>query len=68
MGYSEYDTEGEVITYASMDITYKDIVGAAIACGLHTDNDHIWLSMGWESDQTTDGEDSGDGKWQLSVA
>lgn len=31
------------------DITYKDIAGAAITRGFHTDNDHKWLNCGMQS-------------------
>lgn len=31
------------------DITYKDIVGAAITRGLHTDDDHQWIDCGKQS-------------------
>ena len=44
MGYGE-PTEGR-----SLDITYKDIAGAAITRGFHTDNDHKWLNCGIQSD------------------
>lgn len=36
----------------SIEITYKDIAGVAIARGLHTDADHKWLKCG---DQQNDG-------------
>lgn len=38
MGYSN----GSVLTRQS-DITYKDLIGAAITRGLHTDDDHQWI-------------------------
>ena len=38
MGYSD----GSVLTRQS-EITYKDLVGAAITRGLHTDDDHSWI-------------------------
>lgn len=34
------------------DITYKDIIGVAVARGFHTDNDHKWLYLGIQSDGT----------------
>ena len=37
---------------ASVEITYKDIAGVAIARGFHTDNDHKWLNMGYQTDGT----------------
>ena len=44
MGY------GAPFSERSFNITYKDIAGAAITRGLHTDYDHQWLSMGAQSD------------------
>ena len=44
MGY------GEFIYERSVDIKYKDIAGAAITRGFHTDADHKWLSAGVQSD------------------
>ena len=43
MGYSAMEEETEQITFASADITYKDIAGVAITRGFHTDDDHKWL-------------------------
>ncbi len=43
MGY------GAPFSERSFNITYKDIAGAAITRGLHTDYDHQWLSMGEQS-------------------
>ena len=34
------------------DITYKDIAGVAITRGFHTDDDHMWLNAGVQSDGT----------------
>ena len=34
----------------SSDIKYKDIAGVAINRGFHTDNDHMWLNMGYQTD------------------
>ena len=45
MGYG--DTPGR-----AFEISYKDIAGAAIARGFHTDNDHMWLNMGCQLDGT----------------
>ena len=44
MGY------GAPVHERSADIKYKDIAGAAITRGFHTDTDHKWLSAGVQSD------------------
>lgn len=46
MGY------GSTIESRGADISYKDIAGAAIARGFHTDNDHKWLNCGMQIDGT----------------
>jgi hypothetical protein len=45
MGY------GQPISYRSRDITYRDIAGAAITRGFHTDSDHKWLNYGLQSNR-----------------
>lgn len=44
MGY------GTFMTSRSLDIQYKDIAGVAITRGFHTDEDHMWLNAGAQSD------------------
>ncbi len=46
MGY------GEEIGNRATDITYKDIAGVAITRGFHTDDNHMWLNAGVQSDGT----------------
>lgn len=40
MGYSK----NGVVENRQTEITYKDIIGAAITRGYHTDEDHLWVS------------------------
>ena len=49
MGYSQ---AGGSLQDRQKEITYKDLVGAAITRGLHTDFDHMWL---YDSDSSTSG-------------
>ena len=44
MGY------GTPLAAGSKDIKYKDIAGVAITRGFHTDEDHMWLNAGVQSD------------------
>lgn len=43
MGYGD-------ISFCTTNIQYKDIAGVAITRGFHTDEDHIWLNCGRQSD------------------
>lgn len=38
-----YWIDGDSFLAKQPDITYKDLIGAAITRGLHTDNDHQWI-------------------------
>ncbi len=51
MGYAETINKEQSIP-PSINITYKDIAGAAITRGFHTDDDHKWLYAGQQSDGT----------------
>lgn len=43
MGYSKYEQNNNNVMHRQSEITYKDLIGAAITRGLHTDLDHQWM-------------------------
>ena len=43
MGYSNTKTDISINSNRQTEITYKDIIGAAITRGYHNDNNHKWL-------------------------
>ena len=43
MGYSKYEQNNNNVMHRQSEITYKDLIGAAITRGYHTDLDHKWM-------------------------